>query len=114
MRQFDTTDPKKPITYKEVSKFPTCINDISFWLPADDIESYSENDFYDLVRSVGGDCVEHVELFDTFFHPKKKLTSHAYRITYRHLEKTFTQEEVNVIHQKIEETATNTLGVTVR
>ena len=69
LRQFDTTDPKTPITYKEVSKCPPCINDISFWLPAD-AESYSENDFYDLVRSVGGDNVEHVELFDTFFHPK--------------------------------------------
>jgi len=113
LRQFDTTDPKTPITYKEVSKCPPCINDISFWLPAD-AESYSENDFYDLVRSVGGDSVEHVELFDTFFHPKKKLTSHAYRITYRHLEKTFTQEEVNEIHQKIEETSKNVLGVTIR
>ena len=78
------------------------------------MESYSENDFYDLVRSVGGDNVENVELFDTFFHPKKKMTSHAYRITYRHLEKTFRQEEANEIHQKIEEMAANSLGVTIR
>ena len=61
-----------------------------------------------------GDNVEHVELFDTFFHPKKKQTSHAYRITYRHMEKTFSQEEANEIHQVIEENAAKLLGVTIR
>jgi len=121
LRQFDagevaTGDSKElaPIIYKEVSKHPACINDISFWLPKNNEESYSENDFYDLVRSLGGDNVEHVELFDTFFHPKKKQTSHAYRITYRHMEKTFSQEEANEIHQVIEENAAKLLGVTIR
>lgn len=55
-----------------------------------------------------------MELFDTFFHPKKKQTSHAYRITYRHMEKTFSQEEANEIHQLIEENAAKLLGVTIR
>ena len=55
-----------------------------------------------------------MELFDTFFHPKKKQTSHAYRITYRHMEKTFSQEEANEIHQVIEENAAKLLGVTIR
>ena len=49
-----------------------------------------------------------------FLNPQKKMTSHAYRITYRHLEKTFRQEEANEIHQKIEEMAANSLGVTIR
>ena len=66
------------------------------------------------MRSLGGDFVEHVELFDTFFHPKKKRMSHAYHITYRHMEKTFTQEEANEIHKVIEEKAANLLGVTIR
>jgi len=43
------------------------INDISFWLPS---ETYSENDFYDLVRTVGGDLIEKVVLVDEFTHPK--------------------------------------------
>lgn len=64
LRQFDagevaTGDSKElaPITYKEVSKHPACINDISFWLPKTNEESYSENDFYDLVRSLGGTVI---------------------------------------------------------
>ena len=64
LRQFDTDevangDSKElaPIIYKEVSKHPACINDISFWLPKNSEESYSENDFYDLVRSLGGTVI---------------------------------------------------------
>ncbi|KFO33761.1 Phenylalanyl-tRNA synthetase, mitochondrial [Fukomys damarensis] len=41
-------------------------NDISFWLPS---ENYAENDFYDLVRTIGGDLVEKVDLIDKFEHP---------------------------------------------
>ena len=111
LRQFDTTDPKQKIIYKEVSKHPSCTNDVSFWLPD---ETFSENDFYDLVRSIGGDLVEQVELFDTFYHPKKKLHSQSYHITYRHMDKTFTQEEVNAIHKKIEEAAVDSLKVVIR
>ena len=43
-------------TLQPFSKFQPCINDISFWIPRD----YSSNDFYDLVRSVGGDVIEQV------------------------------------------------------
>lgn len=44
--------------FQPISQYPQCINDISFWLPSD--VKYSSNDFYDLVRTVGGDLVEQV------------------------------------------------------
>ena len=40
-----------------VSQYPPCSNDLSVWLPE---SGYSAADFYDLVRSVGGDMVEQV------------------------------------------------------
>nr|XP_053626264.1 probable phenylalanine--tRNA ligase, mitochondrial [Cherax quadricarinatus] len=55
-----------------------------------------------------------VYLIDTYTHPKKKSTSCCYRIVYRHMEKVITQEEVNIIHKRIEEKATADLGVTMR
>ena len=114
LSQFKGAKPNDIIKFVEISKHPACVNDISFWLPDDYETSYSENDFYDLVRSIAGDLCENVELFDTFYHPKKKKFSHAYRITYRHMDKTITQDQVNEIHSEITKTAIDTLNVTVR
>ncbi|KAH9503491.1 Phenylalanyl-tRNA synthetase [Bulinus truncatus] len=110
LNQFEGKDFNDNITYKAVSKFPQCANDISFWIP----ENYSSNDFYDVVRSVGGDLVEQVKLVDKFKHPKSGRFSHCYRIVYRHMEKTLTQTEVNQVHQLIESLATSQLGVQIR
>lgn len=112
LSQFETDDVEKDITYKPVSQFPQCINDISFWLPQD--RGFASNDFYDLVRSVGGNLVEQVVLVDEFKHPKSGKTSHCYRIIYRHVERTLTQSEVNVLHKEIENCVQQQLGVAIR
>merc|ERR1712107_378602 len=72
LSQFEGASPQSNITFKPFSKQPQCYNDISFWLPNTD---FSSNDFYDLVRSVGGENVEQVNLVDEFFHKKKGLQS---------------------------------------
>ena len=88
---------------------------MSFWLPpADGENSYSVNDFYDLCRDVCGDLCEQVQLIDNFTSKKVNKTSHCYRIYYRSMERNLTQEEVNVLHKKIETRAVETLGVTIR
>jgi phenylalanyl-tRNA synthetase beta subunit len=58
MHRFRTFDA----SFQSVSKYPQCINDLSFWLPSDSENEYSENDFYDLVRTVGGDVIEQVPI----------------------------------------------------
>ena len=117
LSQFESATPDSNIVYKTLSKFPQCTNDVSFWLPQhddDSLEEFSENDFYDLVRDVGGDMVEQVKLVDNFKHPKTGKTSHCYRIVYRHMSKTLTQAEANEIHQEIERVAVEKLNVTIR
>ena len=117
--QFITDDVKKPIVYRPISKSPQCINDISFWLPTAPPQSSGEelfcrNDFFDLIRSIGGDLIEQVECFDEFFHPKKQRHSQSYRITYRHMDRNLTQEEVNKIHSEIEKAVVDKLNVEIR
>jgi len=99
--------------YLEVSKFPPVVRDISFIVP----KSFIPNDYFDLIREVGGEMVENVELIDKYENAAKfgedKL-SYTYRVTYRHLEKTLTNEEVNTIHAKLEERTEGEFGAQVR
>ncbi|XP_004618916.1 phenylalanine--tRNA ligase, mitochondrial [Sorex araneus] len=108
LKQFRVARVDQAVKFQPLSKYPALVNDISFWLPAG---SYSETDFYDLVRSVGGDLVEKVDLIDTFQHPRTHRTSHCYRITYRHMERTLTQQEAGRVHRALQEAAVRVLGV---
>ncbi|XP_061111483.1 phenylalanine--tRNA ligase, mitochondrial-like isoform X1 [Conger conger] len=108
LKQFLLPHIDQAVTFQPLSKYPALLNDISFWLPSG---AYSENDFYDLVRSIGGDLVEKVSLVDLFIHPKTKKASHCYRIAYRHMERTLSQEEVRVVHRAIERAVEQELGV---
>ncbi|KAJ8925564.1 hypothetical protein NQ315_009404 [Exocentrus adspersus] len=111
LNQFKTDDINKNIVYQPISQYPQCTNDISFWLPQD--QEFFSNDFYEIVRCVGGDLIEQVSLIDAFTHPKTGRKSHCYRIVYRHMERTLTQSEVNAVHEKIE-SEVKQLGVTIR
>lgn len=139
LNQFDDSKLDDNIKYKAVSQFPQCTNDLSFWLPAEiKIENFSSNDFYEIVREVGGDIVEHVSnillinfkcfihgfiitklnlqvsLIDQFTHPKSGKQSLCYRIVYRHMERTLRQNEVNAIHEDIAKMLVNKCNVVLR
>ncbi|GIY91902.1 probable phenylalanine--tRNA ligase, mitochondrial [Caerostris extrusa] len=110
LSQFNVKDIDTPIKFKEISKYPQCVNDISFWVPKD----YHPNDFFDLTRGIGSEIIEQVNKIDEFFHPKKKRQSYTYRIIYRHMERTLSQKEVNEIHKQIENAAVKNLNVEIR
>jgi phenylalanyl-tRNA synthetase alpha chain len=88
--------------FKEVSKYPAVVRDISFVVPS----SFVPNNYFDLIRdTVGEELVEEVALLDTYRDPKKfgdGKISFTYRITYRSLERTLTNEEVDALHKKLE------------
>ncbi|XP_078037393.1 phenylalanyl-tRNA synthetase, mitochondrial [Augochlora pura] len=112
LNQFKFEDVNTVVEYKPISVYPQCKNDISFWLPKDG--SYSSNDFYDIVRDVAGDIVEQIILKDIYSCPKTAQVSHCYTIVYRHMERTLTKQEVNLIHDKIKDFVTTKLHVRVR
>ncbi|MDO8676141.1 MAG: hypothetical protein Q7K16_00550 [Candidatus Azambacteria bacterium] len=91
--------------YREVSKFPPIIRDISFIVDKD----FVPNNYFDLIRDLGGDLVEEVQLLDKYSNPEKfghdKL-SYTYRIIYRSNDRTLLSGEVDEIQKKIyDETA---------
>jgi phenylalanyl-tRNA synthetase alpha chain len=89
-------------TYKEVSKYPPITRDISFVVDAD----FVPNDYFDLIRDIGGDLVEEVSLLDKYENPEKfgaGRISYTYRTIYRSNERTLTLEEINPIQEKITE-----------
>ena len=55
-----------------------------------------------------------VELVDKFSHPKTKRESHCYRITYRSMDKTFTDSEINSIQESVREEIKKKLLVELR
>jgi phenylalanyl-tRNA synthetase alpha chain len=85
------------VEFQEFSKYPLCYKDVSFWEPP----GFHENDFCANVRDVAGDLVEKVELIDQFTHPKTEKTSLCFRIDYRSMERSLTNEEVDEIQEHL-------------
>jgi phenylalanyl-tRNA synthetase alpha chain len=99
--------------YKEVSKYPSIVRDISFVVPV----SFAPNDYFDLIRDIGGDLVEQVELLDKYENAEKfgeGKVSYTYRIVYRSTERTLTVEEIAPLQEKITEETKKQFGAEVR
>ena len=94
------------------SKYPLCYKDVSFWLP-DPAEGFHRNNVFEVIRSVAGDLVERVQLFDEFTN-KQGRVSQAYRIDYRHFDRSLTNEEVDLVQSKVRAALVETLGVQLR
>jgi phenylalanyl-tRNA synthetase alpha chain len=100
-------------TFVEVSKYPPVVRDISFVVE----NTFVPNDYFDLVRDVLGDLAEQVEQVDKYENEAKLgagKVSYAYRITYRSLDRTLTNDEVNALHKELEAATTKNYGAVIR
>uniref|UniRef100_A0A1I7SX87 Phenylalanine--tRNA ligase, mitochondrial n=1 Tax=Bursaphelenchus xylophilus TaxID=6326 RepID=A0A1I7SX87_BURXY len=112
--QFAKLKPNDNIKYKPISSFPQAHRDISFFL-APGVEFHDmRSDSFDIIRDVGGDLVEQVDLIDEFENKKKGKKSQTFRIVYRSNDRIMTREEVNEIHKNVEETLVKLHGVQIR
>jgi len=99
--------------FREVSKYPAIVRDISFVVGAD----FVPNDYFDFVREIASGLVEEVALLDKYENEEKfgpGKTSYAYRITYRSLERTLTGEEIDRLHKRLEAETEKFFGGKVR
>lgn len=86
--------------FVEVSKYPPIVRDISFIVD----KSFEPNNYFDLIRDIGGDLVEEVQLLDKYENPEKfgqDKISYTYRITYRSTERTLTTDEVDPLQDEV-------------
>jgi phenylalanyl-tRNA synthetase alpha chain len=99
--------------YVEVSKYPSTYRDISFIVP----KETSLNSYYEIVRDCGEGLIEEVKLSDKYENDEKfgsDRISYTFRIVYRSPERTLTNEEVNLIQEKIIEETKKELGAEIR
>ena len=99
--------------FKEVSKFPPITRDISFIID----KSFIPNNYFDLIRDIGGNLVEEVQLLDKYENAEKfgkDKISYTYRIVYRSNERTLTTEEIDLIQNKIYKQTAEQFGAELR
>lgn len=99
--------------FKEVSKFPPITRDISFVVSKD----FIPNNYFDLIRDLGGSLVEEVQLLDSYENPEKfgaDKKSYTYRIVYRSNERTLVSSEVDEIQAKIYDATKQQFGAEIR
>src|SRR3990167_2286960 len=99
--------------FKEVSKFPPITRDISFVVSKD----FIPNNYFDLIRDLGGDLIEEVWLADKYENAEKfgnNKISYTYHIVYRSNERTLTSEEVDKIQANIYSETAKQFGAELR
>ncbi|MBI5530133.1 MAG: hypothetical protein HY918_01390 [Candidatus Doudnabacteria bacterium] len=88
--------------FVEVSKYPPITRDISFIVD----NSFVPNNYFDLIREIGGDLIEQVELLDKYENKEKfgeGKVSYTYRVVYRSTDRTLKTEEVDPLQSKLYE-----------
>lgn len=89
----------KKIVYQETSKYPSVIRDAAFVIP----ESTEADKMLDIVRGQNEDLLENVSIFDVY---KGKglpdgTKSLGLRFSYRAADRTLTDADASVVHEKI-------------
>lgn len=133
-KQFTTGEVVK---FQPYSKYPECYKDITFWIPDNWQVTHlpptrarwrhhtralkhvtpadaQENDFMEICRECGGDLIENVKCIDEFTHPKTGRTSNCFRIVYRSMDRSLTNEEIDEIQMGLRGKVESELGVELR
>lgn len=100
--------------YQPVSKYPSVVRDISFIVGK---KQFNINRYYEIVREIGDELIEEVKLIDEYEDMKRfgaDKKSYAFRIVYRDLDRTLTNEEVEAVHKSIEEKTASEFSAVIR
>ncbi len=87
----------KRVDYKPVSKFPKIERDVAFWVP----EDYQVAEAEKLIKSVLGENLKSVELFDIYKDSENQRKSLAFKIIFQSDEETLSDEFANGEMEKV-------------
>jgi len=109
-KRFTSQFKKDTITiFKPFSKYEICYKDISFYVSPE----FSYNDMCSIARDEdANNLIESIVLSDEFNH--KGRQSHCYRITYRSMDSTLRNSEVNSLQKAIRDRLASELKVEIR
>ena len=99
-------------TFAPYSTYPTSDRDIAFFAET----KYTVAEMQRTISRAAGDLLASVELFDRYVGKGVPEGSHslAFRLVYRALDRTLTDEEVNAAHQKVRDSLEEKFRVTLR
>lgn len=98
--------------FKPFSKFESCYKDVSFYIGGYNA-LFNYNDLCSIARDEDKeDLIESIVLLDSFDH--KGRQSHCYRLTFRSMDKTLRNTDVNRIQDGIKRRLVSELGVEIR
>ncbi len=86
--------------FEAVSKYPPVVRDISFIVK----NTFEPNNYFDLIRDIGGDLVEEVQLMDKYENAEKfgaDRVSYTYRVLYRSPDRTLEATEVEPLQDEV-------------
>ncbi len=87
------------IKYKEINKYPSISKDIAFILD----KNITANIIIDTIKTIGGKLLTNIKIFDIYTGTKigESSKSIAFNLLFENYDKTLTDEEVNILLDKI-------------
>ena len=99
---------KRHVKFQSFSKYPSVKREISMWLPETQTR-LETNDFFSIVRDIGGESVEEVTHVETY-KAKNGRVSELFRITFRSNSKVISKEELQQMMTDITQRCESNLG----
>ncbi|MBU1046161.1 C40 family peptidase [Patescibacteria group bacterium] len=90
-------DSKEDIIFKQISLYPYMLRDIAVWVSNEN----TSDDLLNLIKENAGELLVQTKLFDTYAPEGENRTSYAFNLVFQSKEKTLTDEEINIIMNKI-------------
>jgi phenylalanyl-tRNA synthetase beta chain len=103
---------ERNITYQEISKYPAVMRDAAFVIP----DTMEADQMLNIIWGQKEDLLENVSIFDVYVGKEisERMKSLGLRFSYRAPDRTLTDLETNIVHDRIVQKTVNLTGTKIR